>query len=467
MIGKFKYLAIVIAGIIFCSSHPSAADLKVEDISVSSLAWGDQTAKIKMTNLSYDYKTVVVKTDISFDGSEASPRRSFKNIFLIDPIFAATVSEPIEIPGNFGNMKLKFTFYDVVDTLDQLYDSQIFSSKELSNSFPVPESMKPYLQSPLALPMFVDKSQLFDSQAPRYYLLFLKLGKKPEEMAGILGTDLKYINFMADKLAARNYIKRSGGENLLNIAIIDNSALIKLRPKILETIEKVYDALKNNLPGYDSTITSLVSQGKLTRDRDNIMEPGSVLYHKQPVVLGLLLWNKLSHQFVNDGPVYNIFANSDPCRADMGDYMYLAVAQNDLPDKSFYYDLMDVDGERFYTSIGEISLDCEPVGESYKEVAKYYWNFPETDFPIIFSFDDAIDAGPLSILGKGCLESAESLKDAINSIYLDGGNLRLARGARYWCWNIVVSSVVDRLEKDGLIKKEGRGIYTFQKSQEE
>jgi len=461
-----KHLTILIILSLICFGPLNAADLKVEDITVASLSWGNQTAKIKLTNLSYDYKTIVIKTDLSFEGSELNPKRTSKKPFIIDPIYSATLNEPIEIPGNYGALKLKFTFYDVVDTLDPLYESQVFFTKEISNSFPVPEGMKAYLGAPLALPMFVDRSPLFDNQFTRYYFLFLKLGKKPEEIAGLMKTNLNYINFIADKLVAGKYLVRSGGENIPNFAVVDNSALTTLRPIINETTEKLYSAMKANLPKYDSVMTAMVSRGELTRDRDNIMEIGSVLYHKYPVILGLLLWNKIGREFINDGPRFSIFENSDPCRADMGEFMYMAVSASDLSGRSFYYDLIDVDGERFHTSIGDVSLVCEPVGESYKVVNKYYWNFLETDFPIIFSYDDETNSDLLAILGEGCVKLTEPLKEAINKLYLEGKDLRKVRGARYWSWNLVITGVMDKLDKSKLAVKEGNGIYTFQKSEE-
>lgn len=461
-----KYLTTVVVLFLLGFGPLKAADLKVEDIAISSLGWGNQTAKIKVTNLSYDYKIIVVKTDISFEGSDLNPKRTSNKSFIIDPIYSATLQEPIEIPGNYGTLKLKFTFYDVVDTLDPLYESQNFYTKDFSNSFPIPEGIKPYLGAPLALPMFVDKSPLFDNQFTRFYLLFLKLGKKPEEIADLMGTNLNYINFVADRLVAGKYLVRSGGENILNFAVVDSSALATLGPIINETIEKLYTAIKTNLPKYDSMMTAMVSRGELTQDKDNIMETGSVLYHKYPVILGLLLWNKIGHEFINDGPRFNIFENSDPCRADMGEFMYMAFSPGDLSGRSFYYDLIDVDGERFYASIGDISLICEPIGESYKEVNKYYWNFLETDFPIIFSYDDETNSEPLSLLGEGCIKLTEPLKEAINKLYLEGKNVRKVKGARYWSWNLIVTAVMDRLDKSKLAIKEGRGIYTFQKSQE-
>ncbi len=463
----FRNLAIAVILSVICVIPVIAADLKVEDITIPSLNWGIQTAKIKITNLSYDYKIIVVKADLTFEGGDLNPRRTQKKSFIIDPIYSATLSDTIDVPGNYGTLKIKFSFYEVVDTLDPLYESQIFYTKEITNQFPVPEAMKQFLAAPMTFPMFVDRSPIFDNQFTRYYLYFLKQGKKPAEIASLMGTNVDYVNFITSRLVAGKYLIQSGGEPILNFAVIDKSALTTLKPRVTETIEKLAGAIKTNLPKYDSAMAALVAQGKLTRDKDNMMDAGSVLYHKYPTILGLLLWNKIGRVFVNDGSRFNIFENSDPCRADMGAFMYMATTISDFPGSSFYYNLIDPQGEQFHTSIGEISLVCEPIGESYMEVSKYYWNFPETDFPIMYTFDDQIDSIPLAILGEGCVKSTEALKDAINSVYLEGKNNRKVMGARYWAWNLIVTGVMDRLEKGNLITKEGRGIYTFQRIQEE
>jgi hypothetical protein len=458
-----KLIIAVLILLIF--AFPSwAGDLNVNDIAISSLTWGNQIAKAKVTNLDYAYKIVTVKTDIEYSGGSINPKRSRIKSFFLESINSSILQIPFEIPGNYGVLKVKLSFYEVVDTLDPLFESQIFHSKEYTSTFAAPSEMQVLLDRGFELPMFVDRTEIFDNQLTLALLTMIKEGKDLSEISQITGAESVYIDYLVETLSRKGLLRRSGQEVLLNFAVLDKDNIIALKPVIDDAIDKVFDQIKSNLPKYDNLLTTLASQGKFTRDKDNIMDPGSALYHKYPTILGLLLWRHLGVNFINNGISFDIFNKSNPCRADMGEFMYLVSGIKEKPG-TFFYDLIDSDGERFYTSIGNLKLECAPVDISYGQIAgDYYWNFSGNNFPVLYSYDDTIIAQPLSVLADGADKIIAPFKEAVSEIIMEGNNRDKYRGALYWFWGQVVLGVIDKLEKNNLIIKEGNGFYNFQKS---
>jgi hypothetical protein len=445
-----------------------AEELKLDDITISSMKWGRQTARVKLVNLSYDYKFIAVKSDVSYTNSPLNSRRTFKKIFIIEPIYSAVLDFPIEIPGNFGTLNIKFSLYDIVDTLDQLYNSQIFAVKEITGEIPLPEGMAPYSEKLPIVPQFAESNSLFDNQFTRYLLFFVAQGKNSSEIARLMNAEPGYVDLTIDRLVAAKYLNRSGEEIFINSMIIDEKMSEALRPALDKAIDNLYQTIKNGLPSYQATLQTLASQGQLTRDIHNIMDAGSVLYHYHPALLGLLLWQRLGHYFINDGARFNIFENSDPCRAEMGEYFYLAAATGNPVPRSFYYNISDEEGERFYTSMEKISLICQlPETPENDSAGEYFWGFPEVSFPILYTYDSRSDSILYAIFGSQCRKLAEPLRRAIDDRLSGGKNKRGIKGARYYFWNLVVTGVMTRLEKENIVAREGNGVYNFQRLGEE
>ena len=442
----------------------SSSDCQVGDVSFSSTDWGKQRAWVSLTDSSGDYKFVVARIEVSFPHSAISPKRISMSAFILEPLTTTRIEVPFEIPCNFDTGFIQFDLYNVVDTLDTLLESQ----KLLSNKYPtvhaLPEGLKMLLPEKIEVPAFVDKNVTFDNYFTRVFFVLLHQGKSLAEISVLSGAGADYISSLTAQLQSWQYIKQDASGPKPAFAVIDKPAIDRLRPMIDIAVEDLYKTISVNIPRYDSTIEVLASSGKLTRDKFNLFDGGSILYHKYPVILTLFLWDKLGRDFVNDGVEFNIFANSNPCNAFMLEYMYLVGADKGNTGRSLYYYQKDPDGERIYCADSEIAINCTPrTGISADGRALYDWFFAENSPSTYFSYDESKVAPGLSILAHGAGTSVANLKAEITKMFSGPPYGTYFRGARYWCWNLIVTELLDKLTKGNLLTGEGSGFYILNK----
>jgi hypothetical protein len=207
----------------------------------------------------------------------------------------------------------------------------------------------------------------------------------------------------------------------------------------------------------------MIADGRLTEDKRDALHGGTILYHKYPFTLTLFLWDLLGREFVNDGKPFDIFDASEPCNAFMGDYMHLVEGSGNRGE-TFYYYTTEKDQDKIYCGIGDYKVDCIPA--NYRERARrglrVNWRFSHDKPALIFLYDAEKIRPPISVLMDGTMEHVDRLREKVHEIFGNGNYERFQHGIKYWCWDMVVTELVKRLEKDRLLEKEGDGIYTFQ-----
>jgi hypothetical protein len=442
----------------------SSSDLQVGNVSFSSTDWGKQKAWVNLTDSSGDYKFVVARIEVNFPPGIISPKRISRSAFILEPLTTTRIEIPFEIPCNFDTGFIQFDLYNVVDTLDTLLESQNFFSHKYAAVHALPEGLKMLLPEKIEVPAFVDKNISFDNYFTRAFFVLLHQGKSLDEISRLSGADPVYIKNLAAQLQSWQYIKQDSSGPKPAFAVIDKSTIDKLRPMIDRVVEDLYKAISLNLPRYDSTLEALASSGKLTRDKYNLFDGGSILYHKYPVILVLFLWDKLGRDFVNDGVEFNIFANSNLCNAIMPEYMYLVGADKGNAGRSFYYYQKDPDGERIYCADSEVAVNCTlRTGTTADGHALYEWSFSENSPSTYFSYNvDKVSPG-LSVLAQGTGTSVADLKAEITKMFSGPPYGTYFRGARYWCWNLIVTELLDKLTKGNLLTREESGFYILNK----
>jgi hypothetical protein len=431
----------------------SASDFEVGNINLSSTNWGMQTASINLTNLSEDYRLVVALAEVAYpEGNIESTRQSRKNFIILTPD-TVSLELPFVIHGNIGNGVVTVSLFDVVDTLDQLLESQKFYSEEFPFNITISESLKPIIDSGIYVPYFVDKSEIFDNLFSRMLLLLLHREVSAEEIARLAKTDPDYVSLEADRLMQEYYVEKSGPDYKSRVSVIEADQLKVLWPVMKKTVDGLYNVIKRNLPGYDSTVRALAQQGLVTSDANDLADGSSVLYHKYPVVLGLLLWDLLGTDFINNGQIFATFRDSDPCRAAMGDYMYLIVGPEKNAGRTFYFRMMDnEDVPRFYCGFNIPEIRCNERG----------WTFKKEQAPTYYIYDEEKIRMPLSILMDGSTEYTAELKRKLAEVFEKDQDRSYIHGARYWCWNVLVGDLMEKLEKTNVLAREGSGNFLMQ-----
>jgi hypothetical protein len=464
MIGHIKAAVAIIAIILFAHTV-AAADFTVGKAVLSSTAWGAQKAQISLVNQSDDYKIVKFKAEIKYSGSAIETFRGVIKSFIVEPIITSNLELPFEIPGNFGTVNIRISLYDVVDTLDPLLDSQRFFTRDFTHTYPVPEVLKSLVSSTMPMAVFMGQTELFDNFLTRIIIALLYEGRNPDEIARAAGADPGYVSTLVNRLAAAKYLKKNGSSFIPTLAVIDSAAMLKIVPIIDRTVENMYKTIVANIPRYDSTVAAMAASGRLTRDRNDAFDGGSVLYHKHPAVLGLLLWDELGVDFINDGIPFNILERSDPCDAHLGNYAYMVTGTSDRTGHSFYYNSNDAEIGRFQCALTDIPVACQLRYKGKGDMRDIYdWSFSDMFPPILYSYNPGITTGVLSLLIEEKDRSIAELKTELTRQFALSPNGANMKAIRLWCWNVVVTDLMKKLELNKIITKEGNGFYIYQRT---
>jgi hypothetical protein len=464
---RIKAVLAMLVSAVMIMTAGFAADIEVGDVHVGSFEWGTRNVSLTLTNLSIDYRFIVATANARFLESNFQSPRDARASFLIAPGSSTAVKVPVEIAPNFGKGIVTVTVYDVVDTLDMLLASQEFFTKEFPFSIEAPDEIRKIIEKGIYVPFFVEKSPAFDNAFSRIFMLLLHQGKSLDEIARICKTTPEVITSLASRLKNEAYIGFNEDRYFPKTALLDNSEITAFLPDITAAVGQLYEVLVRNLSSYDTTVARLAGEGKITRDPNDLLDGSSVLYHKYPVVFGLCLWNLMGRDFVNSGLVFNIFENSDPCNARMGDYMYMVTGPYSNVGRSFYYYVPDVTGERFFCGLSNSSITCAP---DFRERARMgmeaNWSFEGDSSPTYYSYSPDKTRPSVSGLAENTAPVIDRLQSKTDELIARSNNRTYARAVKYWCWSMVVGELMEKFEENGILKRDGNGIFLFQKANE-
>jgi len=265
----------LLAVLLFCWTITYAEkEFEVTNVDLSSTEWGPQMAKISVTKLASDYRFVVALSEVKFIDSVAAPSRDDKRVFIIGPTDMSKSAEentifmevPFLVPLAYGEGRVKFELYNVVDTLDALLTSQRFYVKEVEFSVDTAEAFKALIDSGIQAPLFVDQSASFDSYFNRIISLLFYRGKTATEIANQCGVTPSFVHKNAQHLIKKGYLRFASKIYTPALTIIDNNRLEEILPEIDGTIDVVYDDLKKNLSQYDATLKELIDSKTINND---------------------------------------------------------------------------------------------------------------------------------------------------------------------------------------------------------
>jgi|WetSurMetagenome_2_1015567.scaffolds.fasta_scaffold55495_3 hypothetical protein len=454
----FTILMILLAGM------AGAEGFQVGDINLSSTNWGNQTVNVNVLNISGEYKWIAVRTQVIFSDSLLTPRRNSQKTIFMEPDLNKKLELPYEFPGNYGRGVVRVSLYELVDTLDPLYESLRFFEKDIPVEFPVPDSLVGLVSDGINVPMYAEKSDLFDNLFNRLFFILLYQGKSLTDIARLTGADSVFVNMTLRRLMVEGLISQTDNVYDPNFAVIDISLISKLRPAMDSTMLSIYNSITAGLPRYDSLVADYLKTGKIKNDKNNLFDPGTVLYHKYPTVIGLLLWNRLGVDFVSDGMPFNIFVGSDPCAARMAEFTHFVLGNGNNMGRSLFMNFNDNNEEgKFYCSGDSVIFNCYLLSSPGVLPVVFDWAVSEKNPMIYFTYNDAVTKEPLAILAGDAIGNIRNLKTKIEMELAGSKNARHIRGIRYWCWNLIVTEVIKKLETDKVLIREGSGLYMFER----
>jgi len=252
--------------------------IQAPEIDASKLGWGRHTFPVKIANKGEYLKYISVVGYVKCLTGENPPNRKvFKNYALF-PGDSVTGEGILFVPGNYGDISFELKVYDVIDTLDQLMESQAINSQTGKFSVPVPDAVTPYMKKGFTLPPLVGRHIDFDNDFSKIAPFLIAKGKSVGEIAKATGCDTSYVVQELGYLTAGNYYRKEGSAYLSSIAAIEEEEAAGEKILAMKVAESLAAKLSENCKSYRQVIDSLVKSDMLDADSNSFMDGGTILY---------------------------------------------------------------------------------------------------------------------------------------------------------------------------------------------
>ncbi len=461
---EFKFilsvLSILSIGTVFGADSIKEIQFTMPKIESSELGWGRHVVPIKISSNSAYLKYVTVESSVKCQGGLLNPERLTNKNYAIFP--GDTVSSEINmvVPGNYGLFNYEVKIYDVVDTMDNLLESQVIERQGGTFTVAMPLEIAPYVKSGITVPPMVGRHIDFDNNFSRVLPFLISEGKSVDEIAKLAGCNVSFVNEELDYMTSRRYYKKDGSHYFTAIAPISEKEASEGKEMALKVAESLASKLAENMKSYKTVLDSLVKAGFLTADSNSFMDGGSILYKPFPVVTVLSLWYDMGSSFITAGAPLYLFDGTDLCNAYIPDYMYLVAGNPSNNGKQYFSFMRNFRSYQFYFG-DTIPLIYCPDGFMLgpERGGNVVWEYDRRSYPEGFIVDTALVRPMLNHLRKGVDPILKSAFDKLGALGEKHKKNILLFGQRYWFWNMVTTRTVEILENNGAISRRGNGQY--------
>ncbi len=441
----------------------NAQDLlfEVPAIEASKLGWGRHTLPIKITNRSEYLKYVSILTDVKCRGENNAPERKVTLNYALFPGDTVNGEAVLLIPGNYGEFSFELKLYDVIDTLDQLLESQVIKKQSGVFTVPVTEAIAPYLNKEITLPPLVGRHVDFDNDFAHVLPFLIADGKTTlKEIADVAGCDTSFVSEEFGFMISTGYYRQDGSHYLSSIAAITEDEATEEKSLGLKVAESVAAQLKQNYQTYWKVIDSLVKAKALDADSHSFMDGGTILYRPYPVITALSLWYDLGSSFISSGVPFYLFDGSDFCNAYTPLYMYEVAGKKENNGQQLFAFMRSFSSYQICFGDTIPRIEC-PEGFMFspEQGIRVAWEYERPYYPEGFMVDTTLVRPMLNHLRRGMdpiLQDAFKKLDDLSHKY---HKTFVLMGQRYWFWNIVTTRVVEILTENGTLTRRGNGQF--------
>jgi hypothetical protein len=435
----------------------------VGEISLPSLKWGPQKATFDVTNDADFGRLISVEVVQDFQGVYLSPHRRTRSDYLIGPRETRTITEAVDIPGNYGKAKIEVGVYEIVDTLDPLLPYQRIAFQPFMLNYHIPDAVLPYFDEQITFPPRVDNCFDFDSEFARLLFLLFNEGKTPGQIAAMCQCDTSFVKHTMDVMARRGYMSTRDGKTVLLFPVITLDEVKAQRELAEQVAVKLADLVQNNLPAYREHMAEMAAAGEIPPNGDDFLDGGTALYYTYPTVSALFMWYDLGTQFIDPGNLMTIFRGSDYCNAHIPRYMY-AVQGGSYYNGTNFFNITPTQGNMEIVYGDSVpTIECiegyETIGRVVQDV---HWWWSEEDSPEPFVLDTTIVKKTLKGLRAGVDELLAQTTADLETSAKSFGHPSLAIGHRFWFWNLATSRALALLCERGVMERYMGGHYRYE-----
>ena len=426
-------------------------DIVITDIDIPIPRWGKQNASFMVENKSDYLRYLAVVTTITFEGVYMNPVRSTRRHVLLEPEAKLPVVTKIEVPGNFGMAVIDFDVYDVFDTLDALIESQRVYHQPITLRFTQPAAMEPYLSRKLSFPPFVTNSRMFDNELCHIVLQMVQEEIEVGDIARRTTADSATVQQLIDSLTDMGVFVRKDGMTRLTFPLVNEETAEKAR-LLADTLSiELAQSLTKSLAGLPKLRDSLIKAGSLTKDSNDFMGGGQVLYYPYPLVTAMVLWTNLGQRFISPSGPVGLLERNDPCESRNPKYL-CAVAGGEFLNGSHYFNLNTATGVYEIQFGGRIpSVICPNDMAATKNLMDHpSWRYPQEEIADAFVFDAALLTPVMAFFEKEPRVFIVKYEKKFEAL-VTGASLQPTEALRYWFWNLVATATTNRMVKAGTI----------------
>jgi predicted transcriptional regulator len=446
------------------TAFPQNAEISIGEVSLDKLHWGEQKAVFEITNYTDYLKFIKVITEITFEGTYLNPSRERTQNFILEPFQTRTIDPAFNVPPNFGKAKMLLRIYDVVDTLDELLPSQLVMEQPFYVNFRIPDGLTDYLQNKLSMPAMVGRSPAFDNEFSRILLLLLYQGKSVEEIAKMAETSDDIVQEAIDRIVGYGFLNRKDSEITFRFPMIGVPESEEVKKLAEDVSDQLVTMVQKNLPVYLKVVDSLVAAKAVPADTNYFLHGGTLLHFEYPMVAGLLFWYDLAQEFIDPLRPLDIFANTDPCHAKIINYMY-ALEGGDFFNGTNFYNL-SMSRNHLVVTYGDTipMIVCTPGFTGMRNLMENSgWWYSDKMPPETFMMDTSLVHIGLRALRGGSDNILKNGQKKLKEIVTKYDQDRYQTNTRYWFWNLTTTRALDKLIKQGILKRRGNGLYRFEK----
>lgn len=450
-------LLLILSGSVF----PEDSEIKVDDIKLPEISWGEREATFNVTNHAPYPKYLVVKTAITIDNEQTT--EPVQSSFYLPPENSAVLIQKLDIPGSFGGGSIEFEFYDVLDTLDQILDYQLFETKKFEFTFKIPDGIKPYVAKPTFFPPRVIDHPFFKDDFVKIMIVMLADGKTIEDIQKVTQANIDFILNKANILVGMKYLKKENDVYSLNFPFIKEDEAREIYAIAEQTSDKLALNIEKHMPGYWDKVDSLAETRIIPRDKNDFLSGATLIYNPHAMVSVMLMWYDLGRKFITRSAPLLIFDGTDFCNADIYQYMYAIHADSQYYNEQLFFFSLGSNSYSMTYSRTDPEIQCVGDYRLYNDekVATPKWRYTHPDYPEFFIADTATANPFLNMLDQGLDTVLFNAYGDINKINEKYGHPRVDFGYRYWFWSLASELTLSKLEAKGVIEKPENAYYRF------
>ncbi len=439
-------------------------DWSITEPDLSDLRWGAQEISVRVRNNSGKYKFFVAKSETRSPLRRFSEVRTFKSNYIFVPDEEKEISFVVDAPENLSYVTVKIGFYDVVDTLDDVKLGKEIYLDTFKVTPPAPPGLAQYSSfTPRAGSILKYNTSLKTDLA----LLIHTMLQEPlsvEELTKRLDLPFAVVSRTIRNMEEHGFVRQES-ENLYRTTLttIEGLPAASIRGLMDRNASRMAETLEQALQRFILKRQQMMDSGLVTRGTRETLEGTGMLHHLFPLVGGITLWENVGSQFIigGEGPpqIIDLDAPCDMVTEGYG-YVLMDTSLSD-GDEFFYYD-PNLKRRVFGDHVPAVL--CARRAPSAKVRPSYY--LPSKKTTLMYYYDKERVADAVDLLSYPLIPIRDKFSAEVESLF-EKSNVQLMPAHRFWLWNRLVTSVMQKLVNDGVLEDRRREFFTWRERLED